>query len=145
MRHAGVGVWRVKTTREIKLFHVLFQHGLVFFFALAWACYVHISYLLETRGNRPGEKSIEQEKEPVFRWVTAKDENGRSRSKKTFQPFSTFTFEIRKRKRKRASRTRKRTRTYGISRISKTNQFERNYVEHGRYAKIQYEIPTHSA
>ena len=63
--------------------------------------------------------------------------------RKTPQPFSTFTFEIRKRK--RTSRTRKRTRTYGISRILETNQFERNYVEHGRYAKIQYEILTHSA
>ena len=61
------------------------------------------------------------------------------------QPFSTFTFKIRKRKRKRTSRTRKRTRTYAISKISETNQFERNYVEHGQYAKIQYEIPTHGA
>ena len=65
--------------------------------------------------------------------------------RKPLQPFSTFTFEIQKRKQKRTSRTRKRTRTYGISRISETNQFERNYVEHGRYAKIQYEIPTHTA
>jgi hypothetical protein len=34
--------------------------------------------------------------------------------------------------------------TNGISRILKTDQFERNYVEHGRYTKIQYEIPIHN-
>jgi len=78
-------------------------------------------------------------KQPALRMKTV--ELGR----KTPQPFSTFTFKIRKRKRKRTNRTRKRTRIYGISRISTTNQFERNYVEHGRYTKIQYEIPTHSA
>ena len=65
--------------------------------------------------------------------------------RKTPQPFSIFTFKIRKRERKRTNRTRKRTPTYGISRIWETNQFEWNYVEHGRYAKIQYEIPTLSA
>jgi hypothetical protein len=27
----------------------------------------------------------------------------------------------------------------------KTNQFERNYVEHGQYTKIQYGIPIHNA
>ena len=88
----------------------------------------------ETKALRSGVGALE------YRAVGMKTvELGR----KTPQPFSTFTFEIRKRK--RISRTRKRTRTYGISRISETNQFERNYVEHGRYAKIQYEIPTHSA
>jgi len=34
-----------------------------------------------------------------------------------------------------------RKRTFGVS---KTNQFDWNYIEHGRYTKIQYEIPTHS-
>ena len=73
--------------------------------------------------------------------VVSKDENGRNRTENSSTVFY-FYIWIRKRKRKRTNRTRKRTRTYGISRISKTKQFERNYIEHGRYTKTQYGIPT---
>jgi hypothetical protein len=83
--------------------------------------------------KRPDKKSKEEDAVLPLRMKTV--ELGR----KTPQLFSIFIFKIRK----RTSRTRKRTRTYEISKISETNQFERNYVE--QYTKIQYEIPTHSA
>jgi hypothetical protein len=65
--------------------------------------------------------------------------NGR----KTLQPFSTFTFEY-ENKSKNGKVGHENERTYRISRISKTNQFERNYIEHGRYTKIKYGILIHN-
>jgi len=77
----------------------------------------------KSSGRREAERSCPQ--------IGNKDENGRNRTENSSTVFY-FYIWIRKRKRKRLSRTRKWTRTYGIS---KTNQIERNYVEHGQYTK----------
>ena len=109
--------------------------------------YYYKSYTWHERANarattlveKQGEEGAGKERGVVL--PLSKDENGRNRTENSSTVFY-FYIWIRKWKRKRTNRTRKRTRTYGISRISKTKQFERNYIEHGRYTKTQYGIPT---
>ena len=58
------------------------------------------------------------------------------------QPFSTFTFEY-ENESENGKAEHENERELTENRVFlKTNQFERNYVEHGRYTKNQYGIPT---
>jgi hypothetical protein len=69
-----------------------------------------------------------------------KDENGQ----KTPQSFSTFTFEYKKEAKTVKPDTKTNANLRNMENFE-TNQFERNYVEHGRYTKIQYGIQIHNA
>jgi len=68
------------------------------------------------------------------------DGNGR----KTLQPFSTFNLNTKTKAKTVKPDIKTNANLHGKSSISKTNQFERNYVEHGRYTKNKYRIPPRS-